>query len=68
MISLSVKGRNKVRIWKDDYTVNDHMSGSLLLKVIIRQSHVDTNATTRHIRLKFTRLDTTFAKMNFDVE
>ena len=68
MVSLSVKGRNKVRIWKDDYTIDGHLSGALLLKVIIRQSHVDTNATTRHIRLKFTRLDNTFAKMNFDVE
>ena len=68
MASLSVKGRDKVRIWREDYTVGDHVSGSLLLKVIIRQSSVDTNATTRHIRMKFTRLDTTFAKMNYDVE
>ena len=68
MESLSVKGRNKVRIWKEDYTIKGHLSGALLLKVVIRQSHVDTNATTRHIRLKFTRLDTTFAKMDYDVE
>ena len=68
MASLSVKGRDKVRIWKDDYSVVGHVSGALLMKVIIRQSSVDTNATTRHIRMKFTRLDSTFAKMNYDVE
>jgi len=68
MISLSVKGRNKVRIWKEDYTIEGHLSGTLLLKVIIQQSHVDMNTTTRHIRLKFTRLDSTFANMKFDVE
>jgi len=65
MVSLSVKGHNKFGLWKDD-TIEGHLSGVLLLKVIIRQSHVDTNTMTCHIRLKFTRLDNRFANMNFD--
>jgi hypothetical protein len=67
MNSLSEKGKAKVRTWKHEYTCHGHLSGVLLLKVVIRQSCVDTNAATRHIRFKFARLKQTFAKMDHDV-
>ena len=35
-----------------DDTVNSTPLGVLFLKVLIRESHIDTNATTRHIREK----------------
>jgi hypothetical protein len=67
MASLSEEGRTRVRIWREDYTYGEHLSGALLLKVIIRQACVDTKASTRHIRAKFTRLNKTFIKMDHNV-
>jgi hypothetical protein len=54
MNSLSRIGKNKIALYKKDYTVNQngtiYFSGVLLLKVIIRESRVDTRSTVRHIR------------------
>ena len=60
--SLSKEAKVKVQIWENEYIVeNDdgtHVpSGNLLLKVIIRESHLDTNATTQSIRTKLSNLD-----------
>jgi hypothetical protein len=46
MASISKEAKNKILIWRDQYTVNGFSSGNLLLKIIIRESHLDTNATT----------------------
>ena len=35
MNSISKEGKNKILIWKKQYTVGTHSSGNLLLKIII---------------------------------
>lgn len=47
----------KVLIWEQEYVVNTLMSGNLLLKIIIREIHLDTNATTGLIRGNLSGLD-----------
>ena len=48
-------------IWADDYQIeiNDkrYRSGVALFKVIIRESHIDTNASANQIRTKPSNLD-----------
>ncbi len=58
MNSISKEGKLKILIWKNQYTVGALSSGNLLLKVIIRESHLDTNATVASIRTKLSDLDT----------
>ena len=43
MNSISKEGKSKITIWKDQCHVNGMPSGDLLLKVIIRESHLDTS-------------------------
>ena len=57
MNSMSEVGKSKVLIWEREYTVGGYVSGPLLLKVMIRESHLDTNATTGSIREKLSSLD-----------
>ena len=66
MASLSTIGRNKIANLKAEYTIDIQVadgtarevrSGPLLLKIIIRESHIDTNATTGKIRLQLSSLD-----------
>ena len=54
---LSEQGIAKVIINKPDFTVRGLPSSVVLLKIIIRESHIDTNAITRHIREKVSELN-----------
>jgi hypothetical protein len=46
--TLSKVGKAKVWVWKEDFHVNAIPTGILLLKVIIREAHIDTEwQTTR---------------------
>ena len=70
--SLSKEARMKIESWEDEYIVlNDQgtkiPSGNLLLKVIIRESHIDTNATTQSIRMKLSNLDEYIVKIGSDI-
>lgn len=65
--SLSTAGFNKVVLWREDYHVGDNPSALLLLKVIIRESHVDTNATTATIRQRLSTLDTYLPTVGHDI-
>ena len=72
MNSLSKEGKMKVEAWEREYHVtNDNgtmvPSGNLLLKVIIRESHLDTNATTQSIRMKLSNLDEYIVKIDSDI-
>jgi hypothetical protein len=58
MNSISKEAKNKILIWRNQYSINGYSSGNLLLKIIIHKSHLDTNATTSSIRTKLSRLDT----------
>ena len=57
MSSMSLTGKDKVTIWHDQYTIDGIAIGPLLLKVIIRESHIDTNATSSTIRTQLSSLD-----------
>ena len=72
MNSLSKAGKERVLVWEDQYTITNAMgeireSGALLLKVIIRESHLDTNATSSTIRSKLASLDKYIATIGSDI-
>jgi hypothetical protein len=71
MASLSSEANKKVLIWSDQYQVEvdggRFNSGVALLKIIIRESHLDTNATTNQIRTKLSSLDTYITTVNSDI-
>lgn len=66
--TLSKTGRAKVWVWKEEFHINTIPSGILLLKIVIREAHIDTNATVRHLREKISSLDTFIATIGHDVE
>ena len=65
--SLSVEGLAKITVWEDEYMVRNIGSGPYLLKVIIRESDIDSNATIRNIRNKLAQLDTYLPTIGFDI-
>jgi hypothetical protein len=71
MASLSDEAKEMVLIWADDYQleIDDkrYCSGVALLKVIIRESHIDTNASANQIRTKLSNLDEYIATVEYDV-
>ena len=67
MNSLSAEGKDKVGVWEAQYTAANLPSGNLLLKVIIRESHLDTNATTTFIRTQLSGLDTYILEIGNDI-
>lgn len=72
MASLSKEARMKIEGWENEYIVTSNQgtkvaSGNLLLKVIIRESHLDTNATTQSIRMKLSNLDDYMTKIDSDI-
>ena len=71
MASLTPEARKKIMIWADQYSIEvggtHYDSGVALLKVIIRESHLDTNATTNSIRTKLSSLDTYITTVDSDI-
>ena len=69
MSSLTDEAKKKVSIWSSQYRIGEdnQVSGVALLKVIIRESHLDTNATTNQIRTKLSTLDTYILTINCDI-
>lgn len=68
MKSLSDSGKAKIHVWRAQFTVNGILSGNLLFKVIIRESHLDTNATAFSIRCQLSSLDTYIPKIGYDID
>ena len=70
MKSITKTGRDKITIWKSNYMLGNPPlpSGVLLLKIIIRESHIDTHATTSHIRTSLSNLDTYMPTIGSDIE
>lgn len=73
--SLTPEATAKILTCKSDYMVDDPAnpeiskpSGLMLLRVIIRESHVDTNATSMTIRLHLSQLDKYMLSVNSDIE
>jgi hypothetical protein len=67
MASLTNEAKKKIMIWSDQYTIETHSAGVALLKVIVRESHLDTNATTNQIRTKLSSLDQYIATVDSDI-
>ena len=67
MNSISKEGKSKIIIWSDQYTAKGLPSGSLLLKIIVRESHLDTNATISSIRTKLSSLDSYILTIGADI-
>ena len=67
MASLSKEGKKKILVWESQYTVRGMGSGNLLLKIIVRESHLDTNATSSSIRTKLTDLDRYLPTIGHDI-
>ena len=47
--SLPKSDRTKVTVWEEQYKIKGKPSGNILLKIIIRESHLNSNATTTSI-------------------
>ena len=67
MNSLTQAGKDNVRLWSDQFILNGRESGILLLKIIIRESHLDTNATTNSIRTQLSNLDEYITTIECDI-
>ena len=67
MNSLSKEATDIITIWKDDYMIQEMPSGNLLLRVIIRESHIDTNASASAVRQKLSNLDVYMATVDSDI-
>ena len=67
MNSLSTTGRNKVSNLTDDYTIKGTRVGMLLLKVIVRESGIDTQASGTYIRKQLADLDVYMGTVASDI-
>ena len=48
--SMTQSAKDKIVIWQDEYTIEGRKSAAVALKIIIRESDVDTQATASFIR------------------
>ena len=51
MNSLLLEEKTKLNLCSEEYSVGPHKPGKILIKVVIRESHLDTNATTSQISI-----------------
>ena len=56
MNSLTRQAKARIVLKKSEYTVNGVISGVLLLRILIQQTSIDTNATTRFLRKQLSTL------------
>jgi len=73
MNSLSVEGDAMIKLWKNEiihYPQNGGLihGGLSLLKVIIRESSLDANASTESLRRRLTELDTYAISVNGNIK
>ena len=66
-VTLTKEGEASVMLKQEDFTVLDTPSGMALLKVMINESYIDTNAMTRTIRDNLAALDTYMVKIDLDI-
>ena len=69
MNSLSSSGKAKLNVHDKQYLIGDppNESGLCLLKILIRESHLDSNATSSMIRTKLSNLDEYLVETNNDI-
>ncbi len=59
---------NKVALYEESYNIDGTNNGPCLLKVIIQQSTIDTNATVRNIKMELANPDTYLPTVGEDIE
>ena len=67
MNSLSKEGKKNINVWKNQLMVNKLVYGNLLLNVLVRESHLDTNTTTAWIRTQLLGLDEYMLTVGSDI-
>ena len=67
MNSITKSAIKRVTMWKDEYTVNDHVSGNLLFKILVRESGLDTKTTAMYIRNSLGDLATYMNEVGDDI-
>ena len=55
--SCSTEGLCRVQLWHSQYEVAGQQSGECFLKIIVRESYLDSNATVATMQLNLTNLD-----------
>ena len=55
--SISIEGLQRVQLWRNQDELNGLVSSECFLKVIIRESYPDSNATVSMVQLNLTNLD-----------
>jgi hypothetical protein len=66
--SLMKEAETNIVLFQEDYTIGERTCGLALLKVIVREAYVDTNATILHIREQLNSLDMHIVKLGYDIE
>ena len=66
--SLTPAAWSRMSLHEKDFTIQDTPEGVSLLRVIIRESHLDTNATASQIRTALTQLDTAMGTYGHDIQ
>ena len=69
MESLTKPAHERINLHRAKYAIgtNHTPCGALLLKVVISETHQDTNATTKHIRERLRDLHTYIVKIDSDI-
>ena len=67
MRSLSKEAKNKILLKKKEYTTDEGPSANLLIKILVRECHLDTNATVSTIRQNLTELDHYMVTVGYDI-
>lgn len=65
--SLNQDALTKVSTWESDYKIGGLPSGTLYLKVILRETHIDTRGTVLNIRDQLSKLDSYIPTINHDI-
>ena len=65
--SLSKAAKNKIELRKKEYVIDGTPSANLLIKVLVREYHLDTNATVSTIRANLSRLDKYIVEIGYDI-
>ena len=68
LASLSLPGFRKVQTWHADWHINGRASALLLIKIIIRESFIDTQATTRILREQLSSLPAKLEELKGDID
>ena len=66
--SLTQAAKDKIVVWQEEYTINGRKSAAAILKVIVRESDVDTQATASFIRAQLADLAPAMESVGSNVE